>query len=297
VAADSPRTGGPLGAATTCLACGGAARTASDTLDCYFDVVWCFLACSTRLDENFGFRAEDFEAWLPVRRFHNGLDTLLYVHLYRFLGRVLHEMGLLQDPEPITSYHGNGTVLSEGKKMSKHNGTAVTADALLDRYGADPLRLGVLAAAGPLKNVEWSESCVRAAHDLVVRIWNLIDPRAPAIRRALGDVPRSENGRKVPRHVMRSARRMTDLLDRYQLSGCAEELRLSTAWLAQFARDKELDAGTTAWASRDSGLLFAEGVRVLVLLLGPFCPYLAEELWERIGGTGLVATAAWPVRA
>jgi hypothetical protein len=78
----------------------------------------------------------------------------------------------------------------------------------------------------------------------------------------------------------------------YQLSGCVEELRLITGWLAQFARDKGLVAGLTDWASRDSGRLFA---RVLVLLLGPFCPHLAEELWERIGGSGLVATTAWPI--
>lgn len=274
---------------TDCPQCGGAARRDTDTLDCYFDVIWCFLACATQLDDNFAFRPEDFAQWMPVDWFHNGIDSFFYVHLYRFLGHVLNDMGILSLPEPITCYVGHDAVLMGGHKMSKHHGNVVSPDEVLEREGADVLRLQVLGAASPLSSFEWSDDGLTKARRLRAAIWRLAGDRAEIVRAGLadGDAPKVA---KLERAVAGAARRVTNFLEQYRYSDCIAEIERLSRLIASYG-DKLNQRPDDARLRRG----YADAVWHLVLLTAPFAPHLAEELWQRIGGAGLVAVAPWPM--
>jgi leucyl-tRNA synthetase len=274
-----------------CPRCGKPARRETDTLDCYFDVIWCFLACAGKLDEGFAFQPSDFAEWMPVDWFHNGLDSFFYVHLYRFIGHVLHEMGILSDPEPIRRYVGHDAILQGGRKMSKHHGNVVSPDELLEAVGADTLRVQVLWAANPLKSVEWSDSGLLRAQRLMVEAWALVLQSEKFGSGGAGDrvVTAGAQPSALDRVVSRSIRRITSFLEHYQYSGCLQELQnlLQRLSLEVERLGKSRDQGQP----RES---IVNGIRCFVLLLSPFAPHMAEEMWQRLGGPGLVATACWP---
>ncbi|HSK79272.1 MAG TPA: class I tRNA ligase family protein, partial [Thermoanaerobaculia bacterium] len=273
----------------SCPRCGRDARRETDTLDCYFDVVWCFLACSTRLDDSFAFRAEDFAPWMPVDWFHNGLDSFFYAHLYRFLGRVLFDMKILAHPEPVRRYSGHDAVLSAGRKMSKHHGNVVAPDIILDQVGADVLRVHILWAARPLKSMEWSDTHLERARRFLETVWDLVGERAGLVREhGAGEPPAKGSARSqsLERLLARTVERVTVFLEDYRYNACLEEINTFVKTLAGFARGLGADPVDRA--------AFARSARLLVLLLSPFAPHLSEELWEQIGGEGLAATAPWP---
>ncbi|WP_162827018.1 class I tRNA ligase family protein [Pseudolabrys taiwanensis] len=279
-------------AAAQCPCCGKPARRETDTLDCYFDVVWCFLACANGLKPDFKFQASDFADWTPVDWFHNGLDSLFYMHLYRFLGQVLHEMAVLPEPEPIRCYIGHDAVLLDGRKMSKHHGNVVSPDAVIEKEGADVLRVHVLWSANPLKSVEWSQAGLQRAKRLLLDVWKLVTRHALEVRTTADAPPMDASAQPSPldKAAARAARRVTEFLERYQYAGCLQEIQTLIVRLE--AEAERLSNRPSA--PRDS---FANGIRCLVTMLAPFAPHMAEELWEEIGGKDLVARAPWPILA
>ncbi len=272
--------------ATTCPKCGGAARRETDTLDCYFDVIWCFLGCATLLDENFDFRPADFDAWVPVDWFHNGLDSYFYMHLYRFLGHVLHDIGILSEPEPFRSYFGHDVVTMHGPKMSKHHGNVVDPLKILETVGADVLRVHILWSANPNKSFEWSDEGLQRACALLADIRSLVDTEVD-----IDDTPPSGQPSQptlaLARQIERGIRRATAFLNRYRYSGSLHEIhRLAQALKRAAQNDLTEDAPLAA--------AFARGRGCLLRLLAPFAPHVAEEAWEQLGQPGLIATACWP---
>ncbi|GAB4521484.1 MAG: leucine--tRNA ligase [Roseibium sp.] len=271
-----------------CPACGGAAQRETDTLDCYFDVIWCFLACSGRLDENFAFRREDFARWMPVDWFHNGLDSFFYMHLYRFLGHVLHDMGVLDDPEPFANYAGHNVVSLDGRKMSKHHGNVINPDAVLRSAGADVLRVHVVWSANPNKGFEWSDDGLERARNLLKAVWSLNERARASDGDRVADAgadAETRASRALRASVARTVRRSTGLLEKYQFSGVLTEIHRLTLALKPAAPDRNP-------AMRAA---FRDGCDCLIRLLAPFAPHLAEEAWSRNGHTTLLADApAWP---
>ena len=278
-------------AQTTCPRCGRPARRETDTLDCYFDVIWCFLACASGLPSNFAFRSEDFAEWMPVDFFHNGLDSFFYIHLYRFIGHVLHEMGILPEPEPMRCYVGHDAVLLDGRKMSKHHGNVVAPDEVLARVGADVLRVHVLWAANPLKSLEWSDQALHKAQRLLADVRRLSLDAAALVRGCADGSAVNRTGRPSPleRSAAHAARRVTEFIERYQYSGCLQEIQ-GLVQRMRVGLDR-LQAQPNDVAFKET---FAAALSCLIRMMAPLAPHLAEELWEETGGSGLVAQAPWP---
>lgn len=157
---------------TICPVCGAPARRETDTLDCYFDDIWCFMACLVPM-ERFSFTRADLASWMPMDRFHSGLDTFFYLHLHRFLGAVLCEEGILGSREPIRSYLGHEMVVLNGRKMSKHLGNTISPRAILRKYGADTLRVGILWAASPQRRIAWDRELPERANAFLDGVWDL----------------------------------------------------------------------------------------------------------------------------
>jgi leucyl-tRNA synthetase len=270
---------------TRCPKCRGIARRETDTLDCYFDVVWCFLGCATLLDEEFTFARADFEAWMPVDWFHNGLDSYFYIHLYRFLGHVLYDMGILKSPEPFCNYVGHDVVTMGGNKMSKHHGNVVDPSTVLLALGADVLRVHTLWSANPAKSFEWSGAGLERAASFLADVWSLVEAVPPSGR--ADPAGESKPASVLDGQIRRAIRRATGFIERYQYGGCLHEIDRLTQILKRSVRG-DLTGDRTLLAT------FLYGRLCLLRLLAPFAPHLAEEAWERLGEPGLIATAQWP---
>ncbi|MDJ0626793.1 MAG: class I tRNA ligase family protein [Rhodobacter sp.] len=283
-----PDAGAAAAPDVSCPACAGPARRDSDTLDCYFDVIWCFLACASKLGPDFSFRKEDFDPWMPVDWFHNGIDSFLYLHLYRFLGLVLHEAGFLDGPEPILRYHGHDSVLLDGRKMSKSHGNVVSPKVAVERHGADALRLHILNAANPASRVDWSDRDLTYCDTLLARIDALVRCNTEVIVDGLADADAGPHP-KLNRATAGVSRKITQMIENYRYRACIAELVKCLELLERYAGSGSFD--------RETRRGFALATRRLLVLLAPFAPHIAEELWSAIGGAGLIATTDWPTDA
>ena len=168
-----------------CPRCDADARRETDTLDCYFDDIWCFMQCLVVSGDPPGFTRGNLLRWLPADLCQCGLDTASYFNLYRLLGRFLAERGFIDDPETIRRYHGNAMVMAGTRKMSKHLGNAVSPDTVMQKCGADALRLAILWAAQPSKNVPWSDQLVQKARRLLESSERLFGELLPANARGI----------------------------------------------------------------------------------------------------------------
>jgi len=276
-----------------CPRCGAEASADPDTLDCFFDVVWSMTASASTLPDEAETLFKEAREWGPVDWFHSGLDSFFYAHLHRFIGHVLHDMGFTGEPEPIRNFHGHAMVKLGGRKMSKHEGNAVDAATLLDQLGADLLRVQVLWAANPLQPIEFSAEPDPRAESLLLSVRSLVLDNVALVRskadaEMAGEL--SAVAAEARRAVREAVEKVTRLLEHYRLAGCLEEINRLAARMVKLRRalDRgELDPSATH--------VLGTGIPVLVQLLCPFAPHLAEELWEALGiGDGLLALGPWP---
>jgi leucyl-tRNA synthetase len=177
-------TGNPLAeleefVATTCPACGGPGRRETDTLDCHFDALWLWIpACvphalrGQSLEEILAL--PDLRYWLPSERLVAGSDSGNFVFDQRTVTKALRDIGplaFLADGEPFAGCLFHEMVIRDGRKMSKHLGNVVDPDELVERYGADTVRLAVLYAARPQRSLNWSDSAVLRCHRYLTQVW------------------------------------------------------------------------------------------------------------------------------
>ena len=273
-----------------CPACGGAGRRETDTLDCYFDDIWCFLAAAAGLEPAFAFDRGAF-AWMPVDRFHSGYDTFFYLHLHRFLGLQLARLGVLDGAEPIRSYIGHDMVLAGGRKMSTHLGNAVGVGGLLHRHGADALRVAVLGAANPNKPISFTDSMLARAEAFLAEFHRLCAACAGAIDSA-GAEPTAAGraARQLRQEADNELGRIGRFIDEYQPRGALDALaRLverTTGYALRRVASERLSAPDRSVLG---GLL-----RDLAIALSPFAPHLAEEGWRVVGGAPFISLGRWP---
>ncbi len=292
---------------TTCPACGSPARRETDTLDCHFDALWLWVpvcvppAERTRpLDEIFAL--EDLRAWLPCERVVAGSDSGNFVFDQRIVTKALRDIGplaFLADGEPFAGCLFHEMVISDGRKMSKHLGNVVDPDALVERYGADTVRLAVLYAARPQKTLNWSDSAVLRAHRFLTQVWEfsqsrmLADP-PPAV---LGDAEeppvrdKTEHLRlKLVQWCEKAVEKITQDMEGLEMHSAVRNVMRLFDRIRDFekrvlAREPQLSA-----ADREA-LLDALGV--LAQLLEPLAPHVAQELWIALGNDGDAQTP-WP---
>lgn len=290
---------------TICPVCGAPARRETDTLDCYFDDIWCFMACLVPM-ERFSFTRADLASWMPMDRFHSGLDTFFYLHLHRFLGAVLCEEEILGSRKPITSYLGHEMVVLNGRKMSKHLGNTISPRAILRKYGADTLRVGILWAASPQRRIAWDRELPERANAFLDGVWDLYRRCAEPVAGPAGINPGAPErtgepaaGTQAPSRAVRALRgaatgvvaRVGQYIDDYRPNAAIQELFLLFRRIDRFVtpriesrRLSDVDAGELRAVLMDS-----------IVALCPFAPHLAEEIWCLLGREPFVCMASWPV--
>lgn len=270
---------------TTCPACGAPARRETDTLDTFVDSSWYWFRYTSPHDENEPFSPALAQRWTPVDLYCGGIEHAILHLLYaRFITKVLRDLGLVEQSEPFLRLRNQGMILAEeGTKMSKSRGTQVSPDELVQHYGADSLRLHLMYLGPWDQGGPWNTRGITGMERFIRRVFGLITETVAAVgNEALTPIDR-ETSRTLERLVHRTVQRVTtDLLDFQFNTMVAALIEFSNA--LSDMKSAELMA-TAAW--RDA-------LRTMVLLMAPSTPYVAEELWERLGGAYSVHLQQWP---
>jgi leucyl-tRNA synthetase len=276
----SPLAADPDFSRATCPKCGGAARRESDTMDTFVDSSWYFYRYTSPHDDQRPFDPTAVARWLPVDQYIGGIEhAILHLIYTRFFTKAMRDLGLCQLDEPVTRLFTQGMVTRHGAKMSKSKGNTVDPADLVERYGADATRMYVLFAAPPEKDFDWQDNGVEGIHRFLARVWRLATRLAPP---TVTTAATSAADAACLRKAHQTLRRITsDFEGRWHFNTSIAALMELVNEL--YAHDAELSPAARATCQR-----------LLLLMLAPFAPFLAQELWVRAGERGEISVAPWP---
>ena len=306
---------------TTCPSCGGPATRETDTMDTFVDSSWYFYRYCDPANRNVPFDPAKVGYWTPVDFYSGGVEhAILHLIYSRFFCRVFRDLGMVSHDEPFARLLTQGMVLRNGTVMSKSKGNVVEPDEMLSTYGADTLRLYEMFVAPPEKEIEWTDAGLEGSFRFLSRVWRLVSPLCETIRDT--DVPAPDSAslttaeRALRRKTHETIRRVSlDLDPRVHLNTAVSSLMELVNELYLFCDQVGCGPRTRRAERRESvaGLertetiavspvlpvlrvlpVVKEAIEALVLMLSPFTPHLAEELWERLGHTDGVTAAGWP---
>jgi leucyl-tRNA synthetase len=262
-----------------CPRCGGDARRESDTMDTFVDSSWYFYRYCDPHNSKAPFDSAKIAHWFPIDQYIGGVEhAILHLIYSRFFTKVMRDLGLIKNSEPAARLFTQGMVIKDGAKMSKNKGNVISADEMIERFGADTGRLFELFAAPPEKDMDWTDAGAEGAYRYLSRVFRFVTRNLD--RDAAGDAGAD---RRALRKLHQTIRKVTeDFNNRWHFN-------TSIAALMELLN---------TLLDEEAGLSRAALDQILpstVLLIGPFSPYLAEELWEQLGRTGPVFRQAWPV--
>jgi len=269
---------------TDCPRCGEGATRETDTFDTFMESSWYYARYGCA---NNGQVMLDDEAdyWTPVDQYVGGIEHAILHLLYsRFFHKLMRDEGLVQSDEPFTRLLTQGMVLKDGAKMSKSKGNTVDPQSLIERYGADTVRLFSMFAAPPEQSLEWSDSGVEGANRFLKRLWKMAGQHtASGLCPALDTATLNEQQRNVRRKLHETIAKVSDDFGRRQT--------FNTAIAAIMELCNEL--GKLGGDVSDRAVV-DEALRAIVLMLNPIVPHICHALWPLLGGTGDVLNAPWP---
>jgi leucyl-tRNA synthetase len=282
----------------TCPKCGGPARRETDTMDTFVDSSWYFYRYTDAHNDRAPFDGKIAQYWFPIDQYIGGVEhAILHLIYSRFWTKFMRDLGMITNDEPADRLFTQGMVIKDGAKMSKSLGNVVSPDEMVARYGADAARLYSLFAAPPDRDLDWQDSGIEGIQRFLGRVYRFIARNNFATSRsASSGAPLAETlqatslqpaARAIQRKLHQTIKRVSDdFQGRWHFNTCisaimelvnvlygAEEAIAKNAVPAPFLADVE---------------------RNLVLLLAPFAPYLAHELWEMLGEKGNLLKAPWP---
>ncbi len=298
--------GSPLGRVasfvmTTCPECGGPARRETDTMDTFVDSSWYFYRYTDAKNDKAPFDSAKVNYWFPIDQYIGGVEhAILHLIYSRFWTKVMRDLGLIANGEPAERLFTQGMVIKDGAKMSKSKGNVVSPDEMIERYGADATRMYALFAAPPDRDLEWQEDGVAGVSRFLSRVYRLsasaagkTSTKAEGAAVAQGSARASVADRSVEERALLRTLHQTiakitqDFGGRWHFNTCIASIMILV---------NEIAAKETAIASGEvSAEVTAQVFRTLTLLLAPFAPFLAAELWDQKGGRGAVLRQAWPV--
>jgi len=281
-------TGNPLDAAeewksVDCPDCGGPAHRETDTMDTFVDSSWYFLRFLSPDLDDAPFDTERADDWMPVDQYVGGIEHAVMHLLYaRFFTKVLDDVDLLDGVrEPFENLTNQGMVLGEdGNKMSKSGDNGVSPARIVEEYGADTARLFIMEAAQPEKEFAWSAEGVQSASDFLQSLYTV------ASEYAAGDVSTGDDGtiaEYVDREIAATAAKATEEYEDFRFNHALQAVRELVSLLRRYRDVTAVDPDT-----------FEDGLVTATKLLAPVAPHVGEEIWEELGGDGLLAEAGWP---
>jgi leucyl-tRNA synthetase len=288
---------------TTCPECGGSARRETDTLDCHFDALWLWIPVCVPSREREQtlehiLALEDLRAWLPSERVVAGSDSGNFVFDQRTVTKALRDIGpleFLEDGEPFAGCLFHEMVISDGRKMSKHLGNVVDPDELIERHGADTIRLAVLYAARPQRSLNWSDSAVQRCRRFLKQLWDYSQARfaldsAAATESggangssAEAEQTATEMGADKTEHLRKrleqwcetAVEKITEDLGELEMHSAVRNVMRLFDRIRDY--EKRVIAKRGSLCAEDREALIA-ALAMLARVLIPFAPHIAEEL-------------------
>jgi len=304
----------------SCTSCGSPAKRETDTMDTFIDSSWYFLRFTDAQNQEKIFDADKTNNWMPIDQYVGGIEHAILHLLYsRFFTKVLRDRGLIDFDEPFLRLLTQGMVQGltylnpqkSGKDkwipshlvnandprdpqtgeplqrlyttMSKSKGNGVAPEEVISKYGIDTARMFVLFKAPPEKDVEWDEADVEGQFRFLNRVWRLVTDYV--VRGISSKPPQTANLTKPEKDLRRlihlAIQSVTeDVVGDYQFNTAISELM-------------KLSNGLTDTVCQNSPI-YGEGMRILVMLLAPFAPHIADELWHLLGNSESVHRQNWP---
>jgi leucyl-tRNA synthetase len=318
---DVTLTGGsPLGRVrefvnTTCPKCGGPARRETDTMDTFVDSSWYFYRYTDPGNAQVPFDSKTVAYWFPIDQYIGGVEhAILHLIYSRFWTKAMRDLGLIKNDEPVERLFTQGMVTYQGAAMSKSRGNVVSPDEMVNRYGADSARLYVLFAAPPDRDLDWQDSGIEGIRRFLGRVYRFVvrnaQPEHSDWRKPVPvDLP--PEARAIQRKLYQTIKRVSDdFQGRWHFNTCISAIMELVNALYAYEESVAARVGR-ALPSASSGQALPANVegtsrsgiftsfladvqRNLVLLLAPFAPYLAHELWEMLGEKERLLKAPWP---
>jgi leucyl-tRNA synthetase len=315
LALGSPLSGLPEFVNATCPKCGGPARRETDTMDTFVDSSWYFYRYTDAHNDHAPFDSKTAQYWFPIDQYIGGVEhAILHLIYSRFWTKFMRDLGLITNDEPIERLFTQGMVIKDGAKMSKSLGNVVSPDEMIARYGADAARLYSLFAAPPDRDLDWQDSGIEGIQRFLGRVFRFyrrnpvresavaeeeeragnsqVLVRASGLARshiAAEERSAEKEARKIRRKLHQTIKRVSDdFQGRWHFNTCISAIMelVNVLYGAEYAISQKSFPFPKP--------VLAEVQRNLVLLLAPFAPYLAHELWEMLGETGNLLKAPWP---
>ncbi|BBB22212.1 leucyl-tRNA synthetase [Abyssogena phaseoliformis symbiont OG214] len=274
---------------TTCPKCGEAAQRETDTFDTFFESSWYFAryTCKDNSDKILDERANYWLANGGVDQYIGGIEHAILHLLYaRFFNKLLRDEGFIKNDEPFKNLLTQGMVLKDGVKMSKSKGNTVDPAQMIEKYGADTVRLFILFAAPPTQDLEWSDSGLEGAHRFINKVYRLIrgfiqDHENHTIG-TLKNLDKTQKDIRLKTH--QTLNKITDDMSRrYLFNTVIAALMELCNTLSKFK-----DTSETSMALRQ------ESIHILLKTLSPIAPHLCHYLWQKLGNTKAIINEPWP---
>lgn len=270
---------------TVCPVCGKPAKREMDTMDTFVDSSWYFLRYTDAKNAEAAFDSEKGNYWMNVDQYIGGVEHAILHLLYaRFFTKVVHDLGLIDADEPFENLLTQGMVLLDGSKMSKSKGNTVSPVEIIEKYGSDTARLFILFAAPPDRDLEWSESGVEGSYRFLNRVWRMVTDIIENAGAEAGEKNDAEAG-KLDFQLNKTIKRVTDSLSKGHF-GFNTAISSIMELVNEMYRYKETE--------NPDYQLMEDCANKLVLIMSPFVPHIAEELWQRLGHEGSVYFEKWP---
>ena len=268
---------------TTCPKCGKPAQRETDTFDTFVESSWYFSRYASP-DSDTAMLDEREAYWMPVDQYTGGIEHAILHLLYaRFYQKLLRDEGLSGADEPFTNLLTQGMVLKDGAKMSKAKGNTVDPQVLIDKYGADTVRLFMMSAAPPEQALEWSDDGVQGAFRFLKRLWtSVLEHCDSGLVEAVADYTDAQKDLRRKTHQT-IAKVSDDIGRRYKFNTA---VAASMELLNAITRFDDESAGGRA--------VTQESLSAIVMLLSPIVPHICHELWQRLGHVEALIHAQWP---
>jgi leucyl-tRNA synthetase len=312
----------------SCPRCGGDARRETDTIDCHVDGMWMWMPiCVPQADRATAmFSHPEYQRWLPAKQIVWGADAGGYMFDQRLIGKVLqdlHALPELEQREPFENALMHQMIRLDGRKMSKHLGNVVDPNELVERVGADTVRLAVLHAASPGRIFNWNDQPIRYCQIFLKKLWGYAEPRlrdwgpeladGSASARTEDSASEQADGRasiaaneppgleridasdKLRRRLVNWCRvaveKTTVEFERLEMQRVAHNAMLLLTRIQDFEQRVLEQRGELSEADREAVVV---ALLVLLRMLAPLVPHIAEELWATAGREGMISATPWP---
>lgn len=282
---ESPLATSKTFADTVCPVCGRPAKRELDTMDTFLDSSWYFLRYCDAKNSEEAFSKEKIQYWMNVDQYIGGVEhAILHLMYARFFQMALYDLGYVSTEEPFKNLLTQGMVIKDGAKMSKSLGNVVSPAEIIEKYGADTARLFILFAAPPERELDWSDQGVEGSFRFINRVYRLVYEYSQSYKDAPGDYQVSGDADKSMAYWLNYAIKKVsdDIGERFNFNTAISTIMEMVNEMYRY-KEGQVNPG-----------LYGKAVKSLIVMMAPFTPHVAEEMWEHLGYDGSVHDQPWP---